>query len=113
MKSFLYSKLYIKSIMLKIWAWETLTYIVIQRQTVSLCHNPSVWLDTEDACSWDRNPPNFMFKLLSYCSANKRTTSVRELLGIMLSLPFVYIVALLDTRCSIYSKSFALCEWQP
>ena len=35
-------------------------YIVINRQTVSLYHNSSVWLDTQDASSWDQNPPNFM-----------------------------------------------------
>ena len=38
-------------------------YIVILRQTVSLYHNSSVWLDTEDAWSWDWNPPNFTLDL--------------------------------------------------
>ena len=32
-----------------------------------------------DAWSWDRNPPNVTLDLVSYCSANKRTTSAREL----------------------------------
>ena len=54
-------------------------YIVIHRQTVALYHNSSVWLDTEDAWSWDRNPPNYTLDLVSYCSANKRTPSAREL----------------------------------
>ena len=35
-------------------------YIVIYRQTVSLYHNSSVWLDTQDTSSWEWNPPNFI-----------------------------------------------------
>ena len=58
-------------------------YIVIHKQTVLLNHNSSVWLDTSDAWSWDRNPPKFTLDLVSYRSVNKRTTSARELLGIM------------------------------
>ena len=34
-------------------------YIVIQRQTVSLYLNSSVWLDMRDASSWNRNPTDF------------------------------------------------------
>ena len=34
-------------------------YIVIHRQTVSFYRNSSVWLDTQDARSLDRNPSNF------------------------------------------------------
>ena len=34
-------------------------YIVIHRQTFSLYHNTSVWLDMWDAPSWDWNLPNF------------------------------------------------------
>ena len=45
-------------------------YIVIHRLTISLYHNSSVWLDTLDAWSWDRNPPNFTFDLVSDRSAN-------------------------------------------
>ena len=43
-------------------------YIVMHRQTVSLYHNSSVWLDTQDASSWDRNPPNFASGLVYNCS---------------------------------------------
>ena len=50
-------------------------YTVFHRQTVSLYHNSSVWIDTKGAWSWDRNSPNFV----SYRSANKRTSSAREL----------------------------------
>ena len=32
------------------------TYIVIHRQTISLYHNSSVWLDTQDDTCWDRKP---------------------------------------------------------
>ena len=34
-------------------------YIVIYRQTVSLNHNSSVWLDSQDVSSWNRNPADF------------------------------------------------------
>ena len=34
-------------------------FIFIPRQTVSLYHNFSVWLDTLNASSWDRNPTKF------------------------------------------------------
>ena len=34
-------------------------YIVIHRQTVSFYQNSSVWLDSQDARSRDRNPSNF------------------------------------------------------
>ena len=46
-------------------SWKFLTlpkgsiYIVIHRQTVSLYHNSSEWLDTWDGSSWDRNSANF------------------------------------------------------
>ena len=36
---------------------------------VSLYHNSSVWLDTQDTLSWDQNPPNFMLDMVSNCSA--------------------------------------------
>ena len=45
---------------------HTHTYIhthictVIHRQTVSLYHNSSVWLDTQDASIWNRNPADLM-----------------------------------------------------
>ena len=34
-------------------------YIFNHKRTVSLYHNSSVWLDTLDTSSLDRNPPNF------------------------------------------------------
>ena len=44
-------------------------YIVIHRQTILLYHNSSVWLDTQDASSWDWNLPNFTLDLITNCSA--------------------------------------------
>ena len=41
---------------------------VIYRQTVSLCHNSSAWIDTQDTSSWDRNPLNFTLDLITYRS---------------------------------------------
>ena len=49
-------------------------YIVIHRQTVSFYQHSSVWLDTQDARSRDRNPSNFTLDYVSDHSATKRTT---------------------------------------
>ena len=49
-------------------------YIVIHRETVSFYQNSSVWLDTQDAQSQDRNPPNFTLDEVLELSANKRAT---------------------------------------
>ena len=35
------------------------------RQTVSVYHNSSVWLNAKDTWSWDWNPPNFTLDLVS------------------------------------------------
>ena len=37
---------------------------VIQRQTILLCHNSSVWIDTQDTSSWEQNTPNFTLDLV-------------------------------------------------
>ena len=52
-------------------------YIVIQKQTVTLYHNSSVWLGHVGRL--DRNLPNFTLDLVSYRSAIKRTTSAQKL----------------------------------
>ena len=49
-------------------------YIVIRRQIVSFYHNSSVWVDTLDARSWDRNPSNLTLNKVSDLSATKRAT---------------------------------------
>ena len=48
-------------------------YIVIHRQTVSVFHNSSVWLDTLDASNKDLNLPNFKLDLVSNPSAISAT----------------------------------------
>ena len=57
--------------------WQTYnTHIVIHRQSVSLYHNSPVWLDSQDASSWDWNPLQFYVRpsiiplslILSYTS---------------------------------------------
>ena len=53
----------------QLYFYYTYIYIVIHRQTVSLYHNSLVCLDTRDALSWDRKPPNFKQDLLSNLSA--------------------------------------------
>ena len=45
--------------------WEWSVYIVIHRQTALSYHNTSVWVDMQDASSWDWNPFNFMLDLVS------------------------------------------------
>ena len=49
-------------------------YIVIHRQTVSFYQNSSVWLDTQDARSRDRNPSNFRLDCVTDHLATKWTT---------------------------------------
>ena len=56
------------------------TYIVIHRQTVSFNQNSSVWLDTQDARSRDRNPSNFTLVCVSDHSATNRTTLAKGIL---------------------------------
>ena len=65
-------------------------YIVIRRQTVSLYHNSSVWLNMQDALSWDWNPPNFTLDLVSYFSAIS-TTYISSGIITHFVLAFVYI----------------------
>ena len=53
-------------------------YIVIHRQTVSFYQNSSVWLDTQDARSWDRNPSNFTLYCISDHLSTKRTKQQQQ-----------------------------------
>ena len=55
-------------------------YIVIHRQTVSFYQNSSVWLDTQDARSRDRNPSNFKLDRDSDHSSTKQTTLAKGIL---------------------------------
>ena len=56
-------------------------YIVIHRQTVSFYQNSSVWLDTQNARSRDRNPSNFTLDNDSDHSSTKRTSLAKGILG--------------------------------
>ena len=60
-------------------------YIVIHRQIVSFYQNSSVWLDTWDARSRDRNPFNFTFDSVLDRSANKRTTLAQGIFKVLCS----------------------------
>ena len=55
-------------------------YRVIHRQTVSFYQNSSVWLETLDAWSRDRNLSNFTLDFVSDCSANKHTPLAKEII---------------------------------
>ena len=71
-------------------------YIVIHRQTVSFYQNSSVWLDTQDARSRDRNPSHFTLDCISDHLGTKQTTLAKEILRYFLFLEtaaaaFVYI----------------------
>ena len=71
-------------------------YIIIHRQTVSFCQNSSVWLDTQDARSRDRNPSNFRLDKVSDLSATKRTTLAKGIFKVFIlataAAAFVYIL---------------------
>ena len=53
-------------------------YIVIQRQTVSLYQNSSVWLDTVDGRSWDRNWADTYASWKFYCKVCVREKREKE-----------------------------------
>ena len=58
--------------------------IVIHRQTVSFYQNSSVWLDSQDARSRDRNPSNFTLDKVSDLSATKRTTLAKGIFKVFI-----------------------------
>ena len=81
-------------------------YIVIHRHTVSLYHNSSVWLDTLDVWSWDRNLPNFMLDLV----LNTQPQATHGSSGIIRYYIIAFVClhfALLDTR--VLSSLEELC----
>ena len=61
--------------------------LVIHRQTVSLYHNFSVWLDTVDSRSWDRNLADSNDNPRSYNTTTRKLT-------LMYHICFVYIYTL-------------------
>ena len=54
-------------------------YIVIHRQTVSFYHNASVWLDTLDSQSWDRNPADSDVNPRFYHSSKRKLVQAKEI----------------------------------
>ena len=75
-------------------------YIVIHRQTVSFYQNSSVWLDTQDARSRDRNPSNFTLDWFSDHSATKRTTLAKGILR------YLFIYLFLETAAAAFVYIF-------
>ena len=93
------------------WWWYIYIYIVIHRQTVSFYQNSSVWLDTQDARSRDRNPSNFTLDCVSDHSSTKRTTLAKGIFIFRNSSSSLCLHFFIPSRlpeCSILSKSFAL-----
>ena len=94
-------------------------YIFIHRQTVSFYQNSSVWLDTYDTQSWDRNPSNFMLELVSDRSANKRTTLAKGIFKVLCSNSsgsihlFTFLYPIGYQSAQFFQRAFALCERQP
>ena len=52
---------------------EGSVYIANHRQIVLLYHSSSVWIEIQDASSWDRNPPKFTGDLVSHYLAISAT----------------------------------------
>ena len=65
-------------------------YIVTHRQTVSLYHKSSVWLDRLDSQSWDRNLADWKANLRFYHSAMRKSAQAKEILMLMYHICFVY-----------------------
>ena len=68
---------------------------VTHRETVSLYQNFSVWLETQDASSWDRNPPNLTLGMVSNRSAILTTYLSSGIITDMYYLSFVGYLRLL------------------
>ena len=88
-------------------------YIVIHRQTVSFYQNSSVWLDTQDAQSLDRNQSKFTVRLsLRPLSQQAYHVWLRGLLRYLCinssSLLFLHFYTLSATRVLNYFEE--LCE---
>ena len=69
-------------------------YICSPPLTVSLYHNPSVWLDTQDAQSWDRNLADFYASQIFYCTAMRKLSVSKGILTHMYHFCFVFIYTL-------------------
>ena len=97
--------------------WK-IQYTVIHRQTVSFYQNSSVWLDTQDARSRDRNPSNFTLDEVSDLSATKQTTLSKGILRYLFQQQqqqplFTFFIPYRLPECSILTKSFTLRKQRP
>ena len=81
-------------------------YIAPHRQTVSLYHNCSVWLDTQDASRWDWNPHNFTLYMVTNLSAISAIYIISGIITQMYKLLFVYILFYLIPEC------YMRCVWK-
>ena len=88
-------------------------YIVIHRQTVSLYHDYSVWLDMQDASSWDRNPPKFTLDMAYNSSVISVTYVSSRIIKHVYWLLLAYILCYRIPECSFRWRRFALRGWQP
>ena len=79
-------------------------YFVIHKQTVSLHHNSSMWLDTHDALSREQNPPKITPGWWHTPRKAGDSTTVRELTH-MYPLSFVYIFAIRYRSAQFVRKS--------
>ena len=71
-------------------------YIVHHRQTISLYHNASVWLNTQDAWSWDWNFADFYTSRRFYHTATRKLSISEGILTHMYYFCFVYIYIYID-----------------
>ena len=72
------------------------------RQTLSLYHNSSEWLETRDASSWDRNPPNFQLGMVSNHSAISVTYVSWEFITRIYICIYVYVCVCVYIYIYIY-----------
>ena len=82
-------------------------------RTVSLYHNFSVWLDTWDAWSWDRNPPNFSFVRLSIIPLSPHLhlylTGYQNAQFVRRALHYIYMRACVRVCVCTYMRVYILC----
>ena len=73
-------------------------YIVIHRQTISLYHNSSIWVDTRDTSSWNRNPAGFT----SHGNLTPKYRPIQRKWRNFFWYTFIYLYVSQIPECSIY-----------
>ena len=85
-------------------------YIIIHRQTLSLYHKYSVWLDTRDASRWDQNPADFTS--LGYLTPDLSLfTKRRNFLRIWIFIYTLYIYICIYIYIYIYMTCKRIISW--